>query len=701
MGKLEIICIRASCHLHHSTFMTCAFCSEFKTPEGVFHNGRFLCRSCGRQWILEKRKNPRLQPPTDTSFSNDVLIEFLSLFNTSPNLGHLLESFTSLAFFKLGIPGISVMIYEPRLDRMTVMSVKNQKPSLSKVALHFEIKKGEDNGPLTECIETCKSIYYKFADQKHKHFKQYARLNRTIASLVVPIHLNGEVLGIISVDYNRDDPDKAENDRYFLELIAAQFAVTLKNRILFEVSQTQSRNFRSLHSAALRLSSLGFKYKVEIFRVILLSLTEFSENDLYALFEWNKDNHTLFGHFLTGNITSPEIRMDVDMNMARQSTFKVRIQTTQEESETIAEAKKRASRKEPEPIPGEMLIPKNRYEYFLKEVFELTESKLAFSSDFPELEKFGMWGLNLAILPVVHTDKSDIVVILGKRKDRQFTSEELEVLNAFSIQAGISIQNYHLFDQRAQKERLDKEIEIAKELQKSLLPRKMPEHSGYEFAGTMVPARGVGGDYYDFITDPFNTETVICIGDVSGKGVPAGIVMATVRTIIHSLVRKKVSPWDIVNTVNTYIFQNYNEAASPRFMSMTVIKWEMNRNEFRFSGAGQGILYLYRASSKTIEEVQTGGIILGIGPDITKFENLNQFRMLSGDLLIMCTDGVLEASNQDGIQYEAERLKTSILQLQDQPLQTMLDGIVSEIKKFTGNQEQMDDITLAAIRRIR
>lgn len=679
--------------------MACAFCSEFKTPEGMFHAGRFLCRSCGREWILEKRKNPRLSPPTDTSFSNEVLLEFLSLFNTSPNLNHLLESFTSLAFYKLGIPGISVMIYEPRLDRMTVMSVKNQKASLSKVALHFEIKKGEDNGALTECIENCKSIYYKFADQKHKHFKQYARLNRTVASLAIPIHLNGEVLGILSVDYKTDDPERAENDRYFLELIAAQFAVTLKNRILFEVSQTQSRNFRSLHSAALRLSSLGFKYKVEIFRVILLSLTEFSENDLYSLFEWNRDNHTLFGHFLTGNITSPEIRMDVDM--ARQSTFKVRIQTTSEEKESSETSKKRNLRKELEPIPGEMSLPINRYEFFLKEVFELNESKLALSSDFPELEKFGMWGLNLAILPVVHTDKSDIVVILGKRKDRQFNSEELEVLNAFAIQAGISIQNYHLFDQRAQKERLDKEIEIAKELQRSLLPRKMPEHSGYEFAGTMVAARGVGGDYYDFITDPFNTETVICIGDVSGKGVPAGIVMATVRTIIHSLVRKKVSPWDIVNTVNTYIFQNYNDSTSPRFMSMTVIKWEMNRNEFSFSGAGQGNLYLYKASTRQIEEISTGGIILGIDPDISKFENLNQFRMQVGDLLIMCTDGVLEASDQDGIQFESDRFKKSILQFQAEPLQAMLDGIVSEIRKFTGNQEQMDDITLAAIRRLR
>lgn len=679
--------------------MTCAFCSEFKTPDGLFRNGRFFCRSCGREWILEKRKSPRLQPPTDTNFSNEILLEFLSLFNTSPNLSHLLESFTSLAFYKLGIPGVSVMIYEPRLDRMTVMSVKNQKTSLSRVAQHFEIKKGEDNGPLTECIEHCKSIYYKFADQKHKHFRQYARLNRTVAALAVPIHLNGEVLGIITVDYNRDDPEKAENDRYFLELLAAQFAVTLKNRILFEVSQTQSRNFRSLHSAALRLSSLGFKYKVEIFRVILLSLTEFSENDLYSLFEWNKDNHTLFGHFLTGNITSPEIRMDVDM--ARQSTFKVRIQTTDEDAETIGDHKRRISRKELEPIPGEMSIPIKRYEFLLKEVFELTESRLAFSSDFPELEKFGMWGLNLALLPVVHTDKSDIVIILGKRKDRHFNSEELEVLNAFSIQAGISIQNYHLFDQRAQKERLDKEIEIAKELQKSLLPRKMPEHGGYEFAGTMVPARGVGGDYYDFITDPFNTETVICIGDVSGKGVPAGIVMATVRTIIHSLVRKKVSPWDIVNTVNTYIFQNYNESASPRFMSMTVIKWEMNRNEFQFSGAGQGALYLLRSSTQKIEEIPTGGIILGIDPEISKFENLNQFRMLPGDLLIMCTDGVLEASNQDGIQFESDRFKKSILQFHGEPLQSMLDGIVSEIRKFTGNQEQMDDITLAAIRRIR
>ncbi|PNV76066.1 SpoIIE family protein phosphatase [Leptospira inadai] len=640
--------------------MSCVFCGEERIPDGIFQTGKFFCRSCTREWILEKRKNTRARPPDGPSLTNEVLLEFLSLFNTSPSLDDLLQNFTNLAFRKLGLPGISVMVYEPRLDRILVKSCKNrQGPSLERLAFRMEIRKGEDSGPLSQCVETCQSVYYKFAEQKHKQIKQYGRLNRVVSALCVPIHLKKEVLGLINVDYEKDDPYQVERDKYFLELIASQFATTLKNRILFEVSQTQSRNFRNLHSAALKLSSLGFKYRTEIFRVILLSLTEFSDSEIYGILEKhssNEDKNLVKGHFLTGSPTAPELKLNRELK-------------------------------------GDWeILSKNRDEDGVL---------LLDTSELPDWKRLGFGKKNLALLPVLNSENSNIWILLAKDPALHWSPEEVEVLNAFAIQSGISIQNFNLFHQRAEKERMDREIEIAKELQRSLLPRKIPDQKGYEFGGLMIPAAGVGGDYYDFITDPADNETYICIGDVSGKGVPAGIVMATVRTVIHSLVRRNPSTWEIIGTVNTYLYQNYfKDSLFPRFMSLTMIHWNRNGNRFLFSGGGQGSIFVYRDVSGVLEEISTGGIVLGIDSNVTEFENQGEFYLGKGDFFLMGTDGIWEALNPQGERYEMERLKDCILRNRNESLPLLLDKILIDIKHFTGEREQADDITLVGLRRL-
>ncbi|TGM90506.1 GAF domain-containing SpoIIE family protein phosphatase [Leptospira licerasiae] len=642
--------------------MSCVFCGEFYLPEGKLKDGKFLCNSCGREWILEKRKRNRIKPPEVHALSNEILLEFLSLFNTSPNLDDLLQNFTNLAFRKLNLPGISVMVYEPRLDRILVKSCKNKKgPALEKLAFRMEIKKGEQNGPLGQAIETCKSVYYRFDEQPHKQIRQYGRVNKVESELSVPIHLKKEVLGLINVDYEKDDPVQAEKDRYFLELIASQFATTLKNRILFEVSQTQSRNFRNLHSAALKLSSLGFKYRTEIFRVILLSLTEFSESNLFVLLERKIDETgktiSTEGHILTGSPRAPEIKLNVQLT-------------------------------------GEWNVLK-----------KITESALLMdSTDLKEWKTLGSVGKkkHLAILPVLRSDNSEIWILLAKEEELHWSPEEIEVLNAFAVQAGISVQNFHLFHQRAEKERLDKEIEIARDLQRSLLPRKMPDHPNYEFGGIMVPAIGVGGDYYDFIIHPTNKETYICIGDVSGKGVPAGIVMATVRTVIHSLVRKNPSPWEILQTVNTYLYQNYfKDIVSPRFMSLTIIHWDQNENRFVFSGGGQGNILVYRKKENRLQEIPTGGVVLGIDPEIDRFENSGEFYLDPGDFFLMFTDGVWEAMDPSEDFFEMDRLHKCVFEARKENLPTLLETVLKKIKNFTGEREQTDDITLIGVKRLK
>jgi sigma-B regulation protein RsbU (phosphoserine phosphatase) len=216
----------------------------------------------------------------------------------------------------------------------------------------------------------------------------------------------------------------------------------------------------------------------------------------------------------------------------------------------------------------------------------------------------------------------------------------------------------------------------------------------------MMPARGIGGDYYDYIIAPNSKELFLCIGDVSGKGVAAGLVMATVRTILHSLVRVKDSPWEIISDINNYLHSSYKDALTPRFMSLILIRWSLETNMIVVSGAGHGDFYIHRADENKIEEVETGGVILGITSDITQFKNEETIVLNKSDTILMFTDGVTEAYNENEEQFGEIALKEKFLDSIFSDPKQILENIYSEVKTFMKDKEQHDDITMVAVRKL-
>ena len=319
----------------------------------------------------------------------------------------------------------------------------------------------------------------------------------------------------------------------------------------------------------------------------------------------------------------------------------------------------------------------------------------------PLFKNLGFTGKQILNLPSFTLEVNDYVFLLGRYSTILFTPDEVEVLAAYSELVKITIDNAFLYHKMAKQERLEKEVEIAKEIQQNLLPREMPLHPRYEFAGLMVPAREIGGDYYDILVSPNQNETLFAIGDVSGKGLPAGMVMVTARTIIHSVIRRLSELKEIVTELNSYLYYNSRNAATMRFMSLTLLKWALDSNEFEYCGSGHGNVLVYRAKTNTIDIIFTGGTVLGIMPDISEYYSDGKIELEIGDSILLYTDGVTESMNTRGDQLEETGLIASFKKHNKKRPAEILEGIYQDLKDFSVNvTSQHDDITMLIIKRL-
>ncbi|TGM73007.1 serine/threonine protein phosphatase [Leptospira mtsangambouensis] len=632
----------------------CLLCAESQVPNGITRNGRFFCQTCDREWILEKRKIPRIgKNILSSQEKTEFLLDNLSLFNSSMGLEDLMQRFTELISVRLKRDKVAVFITNLELGEIRLVYYSSQKRTLQRAINRIALDYDLSYGVLIESMAKGEPCFYKFTDQKHPFYEFYSKLTGTKSQLVIPILYANTAVGLLTIDYEEEDYSDFLEDQEILQLVVGQFAVSLRNSLLFSKSENQSKNFQSLHTAALTLSQLYLNNHDEMIRMILLTLSGIVESSFTYLIESPKESSKTKIFKLYRDLENYQIHTETQMM----------------ETNSI------------EPI------------------LQMKETTVMNPSDQSIFQSMGIKGKESMIFPIILENGTRCVFVLTKQ-DSRFPNDEIEALNAFISLARITMENSNLYQNLSNKERLEKEIEIAKEIQSTLLPRKAPEAEGFSFGGFMVPARGIGGDYYDFILSPNRNELFICIGDVSGKGVAAGLVMATVRTILHSLVRVKDSPWEILNDINNYLYSNYKEAITPRFMSMILLRWNLITGEVLFSGAGHGNFYHYHAGSNSLSVIETEGVILGIKPDISLFRNESKLKFDSGDTILLYTDGVTEALNTNEVQFGEKQLQSSFLSCIQLEPKNILERIYAELKEFVKEQEQHDDITMVAVRKI-
>jgi len=246
----------------------------------------------------------------------------------------------------------------------------------------------------------------------------------------------------------------------------------------------------------------------------------------------------------------------------------------------------------------------------------------------------------------------------------------------------------------AQLERRKKEMEIAQQIQESFLPHTIPFIENYDLAASSIPAQEVGGDFYDFI--PISSEqTGLTIGDVSGKGIPAALFMAFSRTLLRAKACRNPGVGRMIESVNNFINE---EPHSNMFVTLFYSILDSSRNKLTFVNAGHNPPLLLRNENGEIIRLSTGGVVLGAMKGLKMEEKT--IDMSPQDLLVLYTDGVTEAINQQEDQFGEERLIKLIKDNRDMPSEDMKNLIIDTVYDFASGTPQADDITIMVLRRV-
>jgi hypothetical protein len=241
------------------------------------------------------------------------------------------------------------------------------------------------------------------------------------------------------------------------------------------------------------------------------------------------------------------------------------------------------------------------------------------------------------------------------------------------------------------REALDRELAIAREVQRELLPRTMPRARGLDIAGVSLPAIGVGGDLFDFL--PAGGDRIgIVIADVAGKGLPAALLMAGLQTGIRSVAEPDRTPAHVLRRLNTLM---YGTTPAARYATVVFAWWDGGRRLLTYSNAGH--FAPMRLSRERRDHLDIGGRPIGMFNDST-YEDA-EITLEPGDNLVLFTDGILEApAPGSGEEYGEDRLAAAVLERNDLPIGEAVDGILAEVRAWIGDRPPHDDVTLVLLR---
>ncbi|MEE9268857.1 MAG: SpoIIE family protein phosphatase [Candidatus Krumholzibacteria bacterium] len=249
-----------------------------------------------------------------------------------------------------------------------------------------------------------------------------------------------------------------------------------------------------------------------------------------------------------------------------------------------------------------------------------------------------------------------------------------------------------------EQEKLQKEIEVAKQIQQSLLPRDYPAVSGYDIAPYYQAAKDVGGDYYDFVHVDEGALGVV-VADVSGKGVPGSLVMTMIRTALRMEARGNKNASDVMGRVNAFVTDDMKKGM---FVTMFYVILDSKNRTISYASAGHNPMILYRGEGREIYFLNPKGFPVGISlPDASLFNRsigLEKIKLKKDDMLVIYTDGVTEAMNEKREQYGEERLVQLIEENGHFHPTKFIEELEKSIKAFTGGYAQNDDITVVAIK---
>jgi serine phosphatase RsbU (regulator of sigma subunit) len=333
-------------------------------------------------------------------------------------------------------------------------------------------------------------------------------------------------------------------------------------------------------------------------------------------------------------------------------------------------------------------------------VHEVTEKKLAaLVHDAGADERFaGAHSIldsgvrSLVAAPLLDAEGCLGMIALNSRAQRRsFSEEDMELLVSLASAAALRIRNLALTEEAVRHRLVERDLELARDIQMAMLPRPFPSRPELELAAALKPARAVGGDLYDFLLD--QRRLWLLLGDVAGKGFPSALLMAVTKTLFRSLVRAEASPRAVLGAMNRELCRD-NE--SGMFVTAFAGCLDLGSGELDFSNAGHNRPYVLATDGSLRRVEEAAGMALGVVPEIEYAGG--RLCLLPGEGLYLYTDGVSEALSPDGAQFTEGRLEACLRTLKSAPASRIVEASLAAVQEFASTAEQSDDITVMAIR---
>ena len=298
----------------------------------------------------------------------------------------------------------------------------------------------------------------------------------------------------------------------------------------------------------------------------------------------------------------------------------------------------------------------------------------------------------LCVPLMVKSELKGVLVAYNKKGQGGFTDDDQRLLAIIAMQSAQVIENARLYEEQQAYIRMQEEVRLASTIQRDLLPKTAPEISGYDVAGRSIPAQMVGGDYFDFIAMG-GDHLAVCLGDVSGKGLGASLLMANLQATLRGQTLHEIPVKERLKRSNELL---YRSTDPEKFATLFYGVLDFQHSTFTFSNAGHENPFLFKRGGGVLRLV-AGGTVLGVLDQFPYEEEVVPFD--EGDVLVVFSDGITEAFDLEDNQFGEARLEEVLRACMEAPAASIIDTVVAAVKEYAGEAPQADDLTLVVVKR--
>ncbi|MEW6129457.1 MAG: SpoIIE family protein phosphatase [Acidobacteriota bacterium] len=295
-------------------------------------------------------------------------------------------------------------------------------------------------------------------------------------------------------------------------------------------------------------------------------------------------------------------------------------------------------------------------------------------------------------VPLASEEETFGMIYIDNPLHNRFEEEDLKVLTTIASVAAIKIEHERLLEERLEKRRMEEELKVASEIQMRLQPVAPPKIEGWDMTAVSFPCREIGGDYYDYIPRR-DGKLVLAVGDVSGKGTGAALLMSSVHAAVRAQSQARTSISQVMEEVNSYIYEN---SPSSKYLTLFYSVLDPVTGELAYSNGGHNVPLLVRTNGEIVK-LDKGGLPVGLMPGMSYDEDRVHFNV--GDVLVIYSDGITESVNLQDEEFGEERLIEVITKNLHRSASSIRDRIDEALSRFVGAASPVDDMTVMLIKR--